>query len=102
MFTDFKPARTLTAVRDEIAQQQAHVDFLESEMRGRAVIVADMAADGRHDELAVADYVAARERWEVAAAEMADARTQALTDNAITFLRSVDPSRLTLITGGAE
>lgn len=102
MFTDFKPARTLTAVRDEITEKQAHVDFLKSEMHARSLIVADMAADGRHDELAVADYVAARERWEVAAAEMEDARTQALTDNAITFLRSVDPSRLTLITGGAE
>ena len=87
MFTDFQPERTLSAVRNELTEKQAHVDFLRSEMYARALIVADQDAAGRVDELARADYLAARERHEVAASTLTTDRTEAVKNNTLLLMR---------------
>lgn len=104
MFNDFRPQpeRTLSEVRDDLTKQQAHVDALLAEMHHHALIVADQHTMGGVDELSAVDYTAARERWEKAIRDMGDARMAARAENAIRLLRQVDPSRLTLLQGGAS
>lgn len=87
MFTIPKPERSLSEVRDEISSKQAHVDFLRSEMYARAAIVADQDAVGRVDELARADYLAARERFEEAAKTLTDDRAEAVKNNSLLLMR---------------
>lgn len=89
MFTDFQPERSLRKVRDHIDPQQALVDFLRSEMYARALIVADQDALGRVDELARADYMAARERWEVADRDLRDERSRAITNNTLVLIHEI-------------
>jgi len=89
MFNDFQPERSLRRVRERIDGQQAHVDFLKSEMYARALIVADQDATGRVDELCRVDYMAARERWEVAARDLADERTQAIANNTLALIHEI-------------
>lgn len=89
MFTDFRPERTLREVRDHLVEQQAHVDFLKSEMYARALIVADQDALGRVDELARVDYLAARERWEIAARDLATERSNAITNNTLALIHEI-------------
>lgn len=89
MFRDFRPERTPREVRDSITARQAYVDGLRSEMYARALVVADQDAAGRVDELARADYLAARERWETAAADLATERTKAINNNTMRLIRQI-------------
>ena len=89
MFSDFKPERSLRKVRDHIDQQQAHVDFLRSEMYACALIVADQDALGRVNELNRGDYLAARERWEVAVVELDVERTAAIAENSLNLIHAI-------------
>lgn len=87
---------------EEMAKRKDHIAALFAEMTHHAIILTDRYLDNCADDIDRSNYLAARERWEVAVAEHRDATTQAVTDNALAFLRTVHPSRLTLLQGGAE
>lgn len=82
------------------------VDALLSEKLHHAVIVADQDAAGGVDELTRADYLAARERWEVATRDFEVAQTEAAVDRSLETVRAelasrrAHPSRFKLIPGG--
>lgn len=90
MFNDFRPKPRLPhVIREDMRRRQAHVDALLAEMHHHALIVADQDAVGRVDELARADYLAARERWEVAVVELDVERTAAIAENSLNLIHAI-------------
>lgn len=98
MFTDFQPEpRRLSVVREEIAARKVEIEARWAEVIHFGLIVADQSDLGRVDELSLVDYRAARERWSAAVRDLDDERTKAVTENTITLLRNVHPSRLRVV-----